>query len=89
MVLSTEKKQNLISEFGRDKNDTGSPEVQIALLTERIRVLTDHLKQHKKDFDTRRSLLILVSRRSRMLEFLKSRDSETHAKVIEKLGIRK
>jgi small subunit ribosomal protein S15 len=89
MVLSAEKKQELIGTFGRDGSDTGSPEVQIALLSERIKVLTDHLKVHKKDFDTRRSLLILVNRRSKLLTFLRSKDEQAYLSIIQKLGIRK
>lgn len=89
MVLSAEKKQEIIGEFGRADKDSGSPEVQIALLTERITYLTEHLKVHKKDFDTRRSLLILVNRRSSLLEYLKKQNSEAHAEIMTKLGIRR
>ena len=89
MVLSAEKKKEIVNEFGRDTKDTGSPEVQIALLTARINELTEHLKLHKKDFDTRRSLLILVSRRSKLLNFLKTKSKDTYQSVIEKLGIRR
>ena len=89
MVLSAEKKKQIVKEFGRDGKDTGSPEVQVALLTARINELTEHLKVHKKDYDTRRSLLILVNRRSKLLTFLKSQDKDTYAAIIEKLGIRR
>lgn len=89
MVLTVEKKKEIIEEFGKDKQDTGSPQVQIALLTARINGLTDHLRTHKKDFDTRRSLLILVSRRAKMLNFLKAGDKEAYLAITEKLGIRR
>ena len=89
MVLSTEKKKDIIKEFGRDKTDSGSPEVQIALLTARIKELTGHMQTHKKDFDTRRSLLILVNRRSKLLSFLKDRNEETYQEIMGKLDIRK
>jgi small subunit ribosomal protein S15 len=89
MVLSTDKKKDIIKEFGRDKNDSGSPEVQVALLTARIKELTEHLKTHKKDFDTRRSLLVLVNRRSKLLSFLKDKSEETYQEILGKLDIRK
>lgn len=89
MVMTVEKKQEIIKEFGRAAGDTGSPEVQVALLTERVRSLTEHLQTHKKDFDTRRSLLILVNRRAKLLDFLKTINEEAYSAIIEKLGIRK
>ena len=89
MVLTAEKKREIIAEFGRDEKDSGSPEVQIALLSARIKELTEHLKQHKKDYDTRRSLLILVNRRSRLLVFLKKQDPQAQGEIMKKLGIRR
>jgi len=89
MVLSAEKKKEIIKEFGRSENDSGSPEVQIALLTARIKELTEHLKVHRKDFDTRRSLLVLVNRRSRLLNYLKSKNREAYQDIVTRLKIRK
>lgn len=89
MVLSTEEKKGIISEFGRSDKDSGSPEVQIGLLTARIQELTEHLKKHKKDYDTRRSLLVLVNRRSRFLKYLKSKDTSAYREIVKKLNIRK
>ena len=84
-----ETKQKIIAEYGTDTNDTGSPEVQIALLTERIQYLTEHFKTHKKDHHSRRGLLKLVGQRRRLLDYLKSKDSSRYRKLIEGLGIRK
>jgi small subunit ribosomal protein S15 len=78
-----------ISDNRRSDNDTGSPEVQIALLTERIRHLTEHMKVHKKDFHTQRGLLMLVGRRRRMLDYLRRNDVERYRALIAKLGIRR
>jgi len=89
MVLSTEEKKGIITEFGRNDSDSGSPEVQIGLLTARIKELTGHLKKHKKDYDTRRSLLVLVNRRSRFLKYLKIKNSSAYREIVEKLDIRK
>ena len=89
MVLSLEKKKEIIKEFGRDTNDSGSPEVQIALLTSRVNELTEHLKIHRKDFDTRRSLLILVNRRSQFLIYLRKKDENAYQEIVDKLKIRK
>ncbi|HOV13441.1 MAG TPA: 30S ribosomal protein S15 [Spirochaetota bacterium] len=88
-MITQEKKKELISKFGKSQNDTGSTEVQIALLTERIKYLTDHFKSHKKDFNSRRGLLILVGRRRRFLDYLKTTNLESYKKIIEELGIRK
>ena len=87
--MTKERKLELIKEFGRNEGDTGSPEVQIALLTERIAHLTDHLKSHQKDHHSRRGLLMLVGQRRGLLNYLKSRDIEGYRALIEKLGIRK
>jgi small subunit ribosomal protein S15 len=88
-VLETAKKSELIQKFRTHESDTGSPEVQIALLSERIGELTEHFKTHKKDHGSRRGLLMLVSKRRRLLDYLKGSDSERYREVIGKLGIRK
>jgi small subunit ribosomal protein S15 len=85
-VLATAKKTNLIERFRTHDTDTGSPEVQIAILSERIGELTEHFKTHKKD---RRGLLMLVSKRRRLLDYLKTHDSDRYRDVIGKLGLRK
>ena len=89
MSLSTEKKAAIVAEFGRDAKDTGSSEVQIALLTERINSLTAHLKMHKKDHHSRRGLLKMVGKRRALLEYLKKNDIEGYRNLIARLGIRK
>lgn len=88
-MMSKEKKQQIIAEFGRTANDTGSPEVQIALLTARITELTEHLKVNKKDHHSRRGLLKMVGQRRGLLEYLKKTDLEGYRKLIERLGLRK
>ncbi len=88
-MLATEKKQEIINNFKKHEGDTGSPEVQIAILTARIVYLTDHFKIHKKDHHSRRGLLKLVGQRRRMLDYLKSRDLDRYKKIIEQLGIRR
>jgi small subunit ribosomal protein S15 len=88
-VLATTKKTELISTFRTHATDTGSPEVQIAILSARIGELTEHFKTHKKDHASRRGLLMLVSKRRRLLDYLKSHDSDRYREVIGKLGIRK
>ena len=82
-------KQDTIKQYATEKNDTGSPEVQVALLTARINHLTEHFGQHKKDHHSRRGLLIMVGRRRRLLDYLKNKDSERYENLIKKLGIRK
>lgn len=89
MALTTDRKGELIQEFRQHESDTGSPEVQIALLTERITYLTEHFKTHKKDHHSRRGLLQLVSQRRRLLDYLRRNDVERYRKVITSLGIRK
>ncbi len=89
MPLTREKKERLIREYRMHDNDTGSPEVQIALLTERIGQLTGHLKLHRKDFSSRRGLLKLVGQRRRLLDYLKDTDLEGYRKIVEELGLRK
>jgi small subunit ribosomal protein S15 len=88
-VLAREKKQGVISSYRTHESDTGSPQVQIAILSERIGELTEHFKTHEKDHASRRGLLKMVSRRRRLLDYLKSHNSEAYKDVILKLGIRK
>lgn len=88
-MLARERKQGVISRFRTHDNDTGSPEVQIAVLSERIGDLTEHFKSHQKDHASRRGLLMMVSKRRRLLDYLKNYDSERYKDVIQKLGIRK
>jgi len=89
LPLPKEKKERLIREYRMHDNDTGSPEVQIALLTERINQLTEHLKGHAKDFSSRKGLLNLVGQRRRLLDYLKDTDLEGYRKIVEELGLRK
>jgi small subunit ribosomal protein S15 len=89
MTITRERKQELIGEFRRSQEDTGSPEVQIAILTSRINGLTEHLQAHKKDFACRRGLLMLVSRRRRLLDYLKKVDPQRYLDIIRRLDIRK
>ena len=89
MSLTKERKQQIIETFRRDGADTGSPEVQIALLTERIAQLTDHLKVHKKDHTSRRGLLMMVNHRSSLLKYLARVDRQRYLSVISRLGLRK
>ena len=88
-MLAREQKKSLIDQYGTHAGDTGSPEVQIALLSERIGQLTEHFKTHKKDHGSRRGLLMLVSKRRSLLDYLKKYDTERYKIVIGKLGIRK
>lgn len=88
-MLVTEKKQEIINAFKAHESDTGSPEVQIAILTERITYLTEHFKVHKKDHHSRRGLLKLVGQRRRLLDYLKGKSLDRYKKVIERLGIRR
>ncbi len=89
MSITKEKKEELITSHKKHDKDTGSPEVQIALLTERITNLTEHFKVHKKDHHSRRGLLKLVGQRRRLLDYLKSKDIARYREIIKKLGIRK
>ena len=89
MTITRERKGELIEQFKRSENDTGSAEVQIAILTTRINGLTDHLRDHKKDFAGRRGLLALVSRRRRLLDYLKGVEAQRYLDIIQKLEIRK
>ncbi|MBC7222104.1 30S ribosomal protein S15 [Candidatus Bipolaricaulota bacterium] len=88
MALSKEQKQEIIAKFARDPNDTGSVEVQVALLTARIEQLTEHLRVHKKDFHSRRGLYILVGRRRRLLRYLQEKDPVRYRRLIETLNLR-
>jgi small subunit ribosomal protein S15 len=88
MPLSKERTAEIIAEYGKDASDSGSAEVQVALLTQRIRDLTEHLKIHKKDHHTRRGLLMLVGRRRRLLTYIKKRDIANYRQLIARLGIR-
>jgi small subunit ribosomal protein S15 len=89
MTITKERKQELIQDFRQGDNDTGSPEVQIAILTTRINNLTEHLQTHKKDYASRRGLLAMVSRRRRLLDFLRKVDPQRYLDIIGRLRIRK
>ena len=88
-MIAKEKKQAIIAEYGRTPNDTGSPEVQVAILTARIQELTEHLKANPKDHHSRRGLLKMVGKRRGLLDYLKKIDIERYRSLIERLGIRK
>ena len=89
MSIDTKTKQDLIKQFARKENDTGSPEVQVAILTTRITNLSEHFKTHKKDNHSRRGLLKLVSQRRKILDYVKSKDESRYKTLIEQLGIRR
>ena len=89
MSMEPERRTALMSEYARGEADTGSPEVQVALISERIGNLTEHLKTHAKDFHSRRGLLMLVGRRRRLLDYLKGRDQARYAQLISRLGLRR
>ena len=89
MSVTAEKKQKLIKEHARSSDDTGSPEVQVAILTERITNLTEHFKSHAKDNHSRRGLLMLVNKRRSLLDYLKREDAARYTDLITKLGLRK
>jgi small subunit ribosomal protein S15 len=89
MSVTAERKQTLIKDNARASGDTGSPEVQVAILTERINNLTDHFKSHAKDNHSRRGLLMLVNKRRSLLDYLKGKDKERYSALIAKLGLRK
>ena len=89
MSVTPERKTALVAQFKTHEKDTGSPEVQVALMSERIIYLTDHFKTHKKDFHSRRGLLKLVSQRRRLLDYLKTKDANRYKKLTDTLGIRK
>jgi small subunit ribosomal protein S15 len=89
MSITTDRTKELVDEFSKKAGDTGSPEVQIAILTERISNLTEHFKEHKKDNHSRRGLLKMVSKRRRLLDYLRGKDQSRYEDVIKRLGIRK
>ena len=89
MSITQERKQDVITEFVTAPNDTGSPEVQVAILSERITNLTEHLKLHKKDFASRRGLLMMVGQRRRLLDYLRRKEESRYLTLIERLGLRK
>ena len=89
MTLTVEQKQEIVSKHGRGDNDTGSAEVQIALLTARINELTEHLREHKKDHHSRRGLLMLVGQRRRLLNYLNRRDVDRYRGLVQELGLRR
>jgi small subunit ribosomal protein S15 len=89
MAITTEQKARLVGEYQRVKGDTGSPEVQVALLTTRITELTEHFKSHGKDYHSRRGLLRLVSRRRKLLDYLKRSDNDKYRGLLDRLGLRK
>jgi small subunit ribosomal protein S15 len=89
MTLTVEQKREVIQKFGKNEQDTGSPEVQIALLTRRINHLTDHLREHKHDHHSRRGLLMLVGQRRRLLNYLQAKDLDRYRGLIGELGLRR
>ena len=89
MSITQERKAELINEFGKDDKDSGSASVQVAILSERIRNLTEHLKDHKKDFGSRRGLLAMVGQRRSLLDYIKAGDIAAYKDLIEKLGLRR
>ena len=89
MSITTDRKTELISEFAQKDGDTGSPEIQVAILSERITNLTDHLKTHKKDFHSRRGLLMMVGQRRRLLDYVKRKDNARYEELIKRLGLRR
>ncbi|HKF60865.1 MAG TPA: 30S ribosomal protein S15 [Dongiaceae bacterium] len=89
MSITVERKQALMKEYATGEGDTGSPEVQVALLSERIKNLTDHLQTHEKDFHSRRGLLVMVGQRRRLLDYLKQKNEQRYKELIERLGLRR
>jgi small subunit ribosomal protein S15 len=89
MSITQERKQDVITEYATAAGDTGSPEVQVAILSERISNLTEHLKAHKKDFASRRGLLMMVGQRRRLLDYLRRKEESRYLTLIERLGLRK
>ena len=89
MSITTEKKAELIKEYQTDKTDTGSPEVQVAILTERINALSEHMQTHKKDLHSRRGLLAMVAKRRKLLDYTKRKSEDRYQKLIKSLGIRR
>lgn len=89
MAISAERRQEIVSEYRTHEKDTGSPEVQMAILTDEIRELTEHLKDHKHDFSSRRGLLMKVSKRNSLSKYLREKDRDRYTNVIKRLGLRK
>ena len=89
MSITAERKSEVIKEYAKGTNDTGSPEVQIAILSERIKNLTEHLQGHEKDFHSRRGLLVMVGQRRRLLDYLKKKNNARYTEVINRLGLRR
>jgi small subunit ribosomal protein S15 len=89
MSITAERKTEVVREYARHEGDTGSPEVQVAILSERIKNLTEHLQTHKKDFHSRRGLLIMVGQRRRLLDYVKSREQSRYETLIQRLGLRR
>jgi small subunit ribosomal protein S15 len=89
MAIAVERKAEIIQEFGSKAGDTGSPEVQVALLSEHINNLTEHLKVHRKDFTSRRGLLMMVGSRSKLLKYLRKKDPQRYQSLIQRLGLRR
>ncbi len=89
MSITPERKRELLVEYAQAEGDTGSPEVQVAVLSERISNLTEHLKTHKRDFHSRRGLLVMVGRRRRLLDYLKKKNSARYDTVVQRLGLRR
>lgn len=89
MTITADRKQELIKDYQRGEGDTGSPEVQVSILTERIQGLTEHLKAHKHDFASRRGLLMLVSKRTSLLQYLAKKDHDRYKELIGRLGLRR
>ena len=89
MSIAIDRKRELIKEFAVKKDDTGSPEVQVAILTERIVKLTEHLKTHKKDFHSRRGLLMMVGQRRRLLDYVKNKEAARYENLVKRLGLRR
>jgi len=89
MSITAERKTELVKEYARSEGDTGSPEVQVAILTERIRNLTEHMREHKHDFHSRRGLLVMVGQRRRLLDYLKKKEQGRYESLIQQLGLRR
>ncbi|MCG8358022.1 MAG: 30S ribosomal protein S15 [Kiloniellales bacterium] len=89
MSITAQRKTEVVAEYATHEGDTGSPEVQVAILSERISNLTEHLKMHKKDFHSRRGLLIMVGQRRRLLDYLKRKDKARYEQLIQRLGLRR
>ena len=89
MSITTDRKAELITEYAKKAGDTGSPEIQVAILSERITNLTDHLKTHKKDYHSRRGLLMMVGQRRRLLDYVKRKDNARYEDLIKRLGLRR